>query len=340
MAERFERQPTAHEFRCAEDARYYQQLEPLAPALLSHEADAREQGTVILWPVIDKVARVRCGHLAHRGGRCRGELDPAIHAYGAIRDATIDQAFGAEGGPKPWIVDWLEDPGRCTVEQLLFGRMPDRDAGEAWKRELGLVQRPRGKGIDRLEGEVERSLRSAPIVVRRSVAALGFEAPDAATWLDALLLDAFQPAPDAIDAGRIRRYLGTEISGLSVEEVEDHIAVVAAFIDRCLFEVAPQAYDDYLVRPRSQARPPDSTRWAAELESQDSAAEDADDHVRATRLASGMLAAHERTDRSLRDLLADPAVTLPCGFEPDELAQLRTLEDHEIEAILRPVLAA
>ncbi len=328
--------PEMRRFRL-EGLSIHEQLVVLAPGIEARDPRAREMATLVLMPVVDKVSRTRCGPLSHRGGRCGGALDPSLHAYGAIREALNDQLVGAEGGPRAKVLDWIAEPLKCTLEQFAFGRMLDRDAREAWNRERGLVQRPRGVLIDRFGEVVAPRLASAPRAVQQAAAVLGFEPTHAPEWLEALCADACQTALEEIDAARLRRALGLRVPGCSEDEVDELVAEVAHFLDGCFSSSTPEAYDKYLARPRSQ------TRVASPDGHLDGAPGRVDpndvDVVAVVRLAGVVVELIESAHADVRELLSNPAVTEPCGFEPDDLSRLRALDKSTIESLLRSVLS-
>lgn len=344
MGERIERQPLQHhiEFKSAEDERHHRSLEPLACGIAIGDPAAKEIATLVLRPIVDPLGRLLCRRMSHRNSPCRGATDPADHAYDAICDLIHDQLLGSPGGPRAKLLDWLADPSRCTLAQFVAGRAQPRDAAEAWRRHREIVQRPRGRAIERLVDEVGRAFGAgeAPEPVVRAAATIGFEPRlDTRNWFNALFEDACEPAPEQIDADRMRRYLAIEVSGLSLEQVGDLVRVLAAFIDRCLSTVAPDAYDTYLTRPRSMTRPPQRAPWEAELEAAADRDAEGEDQVRAHRLAALLAVENHRTGRPFRLLLTDAAVTAVCGFDPDELAQLRALDEAAIRRLVVDILA-
>ncbi len=109
--------------------------------------------------------------------------------------------------------------------------------------------------------------------------------------------------------------------------------------DHCLLQVAPDAYDTYLTRPRGLTRPTQRTLWAVELDTAAKRAEESDERVRVHRLATLLTVEQRRTGRPFSLLLSDATITTPCGFDPDDLARLRALDEAEIRALVADVLS-
>jgi len=323
------------------DARCYNQLKPLEQGIAELDPAARDRAAVVLWPIVDSAARALCRRIGHRGGPCRGVKDSAEHPYDAIRDAGFEQLLGAVKGPRPKLLDWLRDPSRCALDQFVRGRMQPRDASEASRRERGIVQRPRGAAIDRLVDRVSEAFADAtvPTDVRTAADLLGFS-PEADTEavFRALFEDACEPAPGAIDPARLRRHLDWSVPGLADHAVEALVHDVAAFVDRSLADADPEAYDKWLVHPRSMTRPPQESLWSVELGTVGGIADEGDRQLSALRLSVVVWSAHEQTGRPFRELLREPALTEPCGFEPDDLDHLRARDEDEIRLLLAEVL--
>jgi hypothetical protein len=248
----------------------------------------------------ERLAREICSREAHRGGPCRcapsrdSDDTRPIGTHSAYDVAETELVMkwlydGAKGRHRAWQL-WLSRgaPLPFSVfddKVLAIGRTSDVE--RKWNPARGLpaksnaVERIAPDALAAIVADLDAVGISQEVwdglagSVRRKAFPNGpdgmLPVQDPRLWLDALYNDAFQPAPELIDAERVTRFLtysaqaaapaerGSSTSGERWSEADlvDAVHAVAVAMDDLLARHVPDAYDALLVCARSQTRPVD-----------------------------------------------------------------------------------
>lgn len=350
------RRSREHEPLSLADRLVREQLLPLVPALEARDGRGQNRAAIILEPTADPVGRHYCGRLAHRGGFCSPNGLDASHAHGSVVLAVLRRLVGVAGRdrPAPRVLKWLADSAPCPLLTFAYRQMNAEEALRAWNAERGLVQRPRPEAWEALGLRVEDAIDAAGEHVRRVVKLLGFVPKDFFGWIEVGFWDNCQPSPTKIDADRqlrhatskglIRTDLLHEASAEGNVEQQLTLAVMrfAEFLDSFVRREDPVKYETYFVAPRSLTRPFDEGDGGGIVAPPVSTPPPSADGEQAMvrRLAEQVLVAEQLGERTLAQLLADPAVIGGSGFDAGELENLRALPETHVREMLRAVLRA
>lgn len=245
----------------------------------------------------ERLAREICGREAHRGGACRcgpaGGSDDTrpIGTHSAYDVAKTELVMkwlhdGSKGRHRAW-QQWLTRgaplPFSVFDDKVLAnGRMTDVE--RKWNSARGLPAK--SNAIARIAPDALAAIVAdldtvgiSPEIwdglagsVRRKAIPNGpdgmLPVQDPRLWLDALYNDAYQPAPELIDAERVTRFLTRSTTTAPVDDrgmtdgeqwsdahLVEVIHTVALAMDDLLARHVPDAYDALLVAARSQTRP-------------------------------------------------------------------------------------
>jgi hypothetical protein len=242
--------------------------EELAKAVWEGAPAARAMVKARFGWLAERLARVFCSRIAHRGGRCPGRSWSALDCDQAFTWVELDlldrfAGHGPEDGRRPrkaLMLTWLELRRRpdSFATYVLGGRgdgLPGMltEARRVWNLARGLKARPHypERMLAAAMAEYEALIRTEPLAA--AARQLGLATASAVRiWADALCEDACETGlTDPIDLDRVAR----RVTGGAVGPgVEGAVASLAPAVDSMLLRHWPEWWDAHLGRPRDLTR--------------------------------------------------------------------------------------